>query len=202
MQTTFQSMMIVSALVVSANCSAKLPSQPTPAPTTLVMLYGLTNCQQLRAPGNAFFNVLTYNDGLYQPVQATAVRWSSSNPAVLIPSAGSGFFTLTGVGTAEARAEYQGMSAAVVLTVPASTTLPYLEVTVGGTTGRVEYRAAFGPPTTNVTAAATFSSSDSRIATVDGSRITFPGPIGNAEIRATANGLVGSCGLSIIPRSF
>jgi len=170
------------------------------------MLYGLTNCQQLRAPGNAFFNVLTYTDGLYQPVQATAVRWSTSNPAVLIPAAGSGFFTLTGVGTAEARAEYQGMSAAVVLTVPASTTLPYLEVTVGGTvggtTGRVDYRAAFGPPTTNVTAAATFSSSDARIATVDGSRITFPGPIGNAEIRASANGLVGSCGLAINPRSF
>ena len=185
------------------NCSAQLPAQPTPPPSSLVLLYGLTSCQALRAGSIVRFSALVYDDGLYQYVNQSAVTWSTSNPAVLTTqSGGGGFFTLVGVGTAEARGLYQGRSAAVVVTVPAGSTLPYLEVTANSNSARVDLRASFSSPTTNVTSSASFTSSDSRIATVEGSRVVLQGPIGNTEIRATASGLAGACAMSVDPRSF
>lgn len=193
---------VACAVMMSIGCRAELPAQPTTPPVSLRMLYGLASCRQLQVGSSLLFDALTYDDGLYQAVPGQAVLWSSSNPSVLAPST-SGFFSVVGIGTAEARAAYQGKSAAVVVTIPASLTLPYLEVTVGpGQQGRVELRTGFGTPTTNITSAATFASSDTRIAAVDGSRVMLQGPIGNAEIRATANGLSGACALSVYPRSF
>lgn len=152
-------------------------------------------------------SAMTYDDGLYQVVNQQAVAWSSSNPAVLLPSVTSGSFTLVGVGTAEARAAYQGRSAAVLVNVPATAALPYLEVSAGTNFPgivpvTVLLRTSFSAPTTNVTSGAAISSSETDIATVEGSRVTYSGVIGNTEIRATANGLVGACALAVNPRTF
>lgn len=68
--------------------------------------------------------------------------------------------------------------------------------------GRAMIRNSLTTPSTDVSAATTFTSSDTRIATVDGSSITFKPLVGNVVITGTQNGMTGSCGIAVYPRPY
>ena len=198
------------ALLSSISCNASLPTEPSaPASaTTLEILYGSTSCQELRVGTGALFNAYTVTgDGVYAHV-TPQTAWASSDPAVLRPGIGiAPSFNFLAPGTAEVRAEYQGKFAATSVTV-LGRDFPYLEVGFlnairnGATPVGAALRTASGTATTNVTAATTFTSSNPRVATIEGSQITFTGAVGNVEIRGTYNGITGACGIAQRPRSF
>jgi len=196
---------VASALLAAISCSGS-PTAPTSPPGTisaLTILYGVTACQPLRVG-----RVLALN--VYPPESPranvnSASRWTSSDPSVLLLHPAPGAFIMVGPGTAEVRAEYQGSVASMAITIQPDV-YPRLDVTVNNNfpdvapRGRAEVIPALARAGTDVTADARFSSSDQRIATVEGARITFQPRVGNVTISATYNGLSGSCGMSVYPK--
>ena len=116
---------------------------------------------------------------------------------------------MVGPGTAEVRAEHQGTRAMLLVTVSPDT-YPMLDVSIQGVVlpgtsqpmGRAMTHSALAVPATDVSAATTFTSSDTRVATVDGQRITFKPLVGNVVITGTHNGITGACGIAVYPRAY
>jgi hypothetical protein len=200
----------VFALISSIGCNASLPTEAS-APvsaTTLEVLYGSTSCQPLRVGSSAFFSAYTVTgDGVYQHV-TPHVSWSSSDPGVLRPGSSiSSSFPLLAPGTAEVRAQYQGLFGATSVTVHGQGP-PQLEVDFfnpvrnGSTPLSARLRTGSGAPITIVTASTTFTSSNPRVATIEGSQLSFTGAVGNVEVRGAYNGITGACGIAQSPRAF
>ena len=210
---------VVGVVVMASLGCSESPTSPTsptanpnaPAPLTrFTILYGALNCQPLRTGSIILVSAYTPESSrAYESVDDAKVTWTTSDPSVLRPSTTPGFVRLEGSGTAELRAEYQGAFAALPITVFPEA-YPLLDVSVQGGVlplaaspmGRAVTRDRFAGASTDVTAATTFSSSDTRIATVDGPRISFKPVLGNAVITGRHNGLVGACGIAVHPRQY
>ena len=210
---------VVGVVVMASLGCSDAPTSPTstsanpnaPAPLTrFTILYGALNCQPLLAGSTILVNAYTPESSrAFASVDDSKVTWTTSDPSVLRPSTTPGFVQLEGQGTAELRAEYQGAFAALPITVFPDA-YPMLGVSVQGGVlplgaspmGRAVTRERAGGVSTDVTAATTFTSSDTRIATVDGPRISFKPVLGNAVITGRHNGLAGACGIAVYPRQY
>jgi hypothetical protein len=197
---------LVPVLATAAACSSSSPTAPTTPGATpgLHMIWGALGCSELRPERQINFHAYTVSaGGAYAIVPDEAVSWASSNPGIarlVISNFIHGSFSLASGGTVEIRATYQQMSAALPVTVAGSSN-PYLEVTVRDVAqdeGRAVLRNTPSGAGTDVTAAATWTSTNPSVARVDGNLITYGGP-GNAEIRASYDGRSGGCGLSVLP---
>ncbi|MBI1740057.1 MAG: Ig-like domain-containing protein [Candidatus Koribacter versatilis] len=152
-----------------------------------------------------FTAVGTFSDASTQ-VLTVDVDWASSNPAAATISNQSGTLGIaTGVGSGATTisAAFGGVSGSVPLTVSAATltSIAVTAATAGlasGSTLPLSARATFSDGTTQgVDTAATWTSSDDTIATVDGSGLVTglaPGPV---TITADLSGVTGSADLTV-----
>jgi hypothetical protein len=130
--------------------------------------------------------------------------WSSSDPAVV--QVGSGVVRAVGNGLAQVAATYEGMTAFLLIRVSPPPSFPYLLLTNTiyvpylGSSGTVRARLVTGDgiASTDVTALATWTSSDPQVATVAQGTITAL-RLGTVEITASYGGAVGVLRLSVQP---
>ncbi len=142
-------------------------------------------------------------DGVYTTITSKAT-WTSSNAAVMLSSAGSGFFFIAGPGSADVNATYQGVVGSLTVTARSVPPYPYLKISLPGLLpGVLSARLVLGPTqnvlSQDISALVVWSSSNTNVATVQDGRVSPVAP-GNAEIRASYNGLTDSCFFSVPPR--
>jgi uncharacterized protein YjdB len=154
------------------------------------------NSLQLTATG-------VYNDGSQQDLTAQA-NWKSSQPSVATVNA-NGNLTAVGTGSAQMSAQYQGVTGNSSVTVeppvlvsitvnPAQSSLPV------GESEQLNATGAYSDGTTqDLTRSATWSSSGSGIAAVDGTGTTVANAVGTATINASSGIITGSALVTVIP---
>jgi Bacterial Ig-like domain (group 2) len=191
-----------------AACSASFPTEPSatvPPLSGLVVRYPVRGTRMVIESAELFnrqFEAYTVDaDGVYTRVTDHAA-WLSTDTLVVRPSVISpGIIGLFQAGSAEIHASYQGFLTSLPVVVRDRPAPPYLEITVGISPVRVE--VVSGQSGTNrqtITSGVTWTSSDGRIASVDG-RGSVSGLLpGNVEIRATYNGLSDRYWMSVPPR--
>jgi hypothetical protein len=143
----------------------------------------------------------TYADGtLHSSTDVTSsATWSSGNTSVATVS--SGTVTGKGIGNTTITASYNGKSATCSVVVVSSPTLSLGWTSVYLEKGAVRTNAAIynpnnGTASTNVTASATWTTSNAGVATVGGGTITAQGK-GTCTITATYNGLSATCTVTV-----
>jgi hypothetical protein len=158
----------------------------------------------------AFSAFVLASDGAYEDVTAKAI-WSVSDSQVLTNSRAS--FSAAGIaysaiapGNVEVAAHYQGLTSSIFISVirPDRQPFPNLSITAVSPTAvgqtaqsalRWRENAAVSEVVTDLAA---WSSSDTRVVTVDGGLITAVAP-GTARIAASYNGQFAWYGLSVRP---
>jgi len=183
------------ALVLIAGCSASYPTTPSPAvPLALQLHFAQTLGEASVRASYSFLAYVLRSDGAWHNATFDAT-WSSPDPSVF-RSLGGGRFIAESPGTAGIRVEFQGLDAFVGIVVidPARQPVPRLAVrsvpprTVGATTQTTAALLRSADISSDVTAQATWASSDPSAATVDGGRVTALRP-GTVRITATYEGL-------------
>jgi len=198
------------ALPLMAGCNASYPVQPS-APIPLGLQIHYRNALGPAAVGSSFsFAAYIFNsEGAFEEVTNTAT-WFSSNPVALRLTTGPSGFTAVAPGLADVTVTYRGLSNTVPVTViEVDRQFPVLSISVPGDPRKVGQTASTlvilrtgSVQSQNVTAQASWSSSDPRVVTVTPGGVTAlirgVGP-GTAWITATFNGLSTTYGLSIDP---
>ena len=143
----------------------------------------------------------TYVDGILESLTnvTSSATWSSSSTSVAGVSGGT--VTGNGAGSATITAAYNGKSATCSVTVTGSPTLSLGWTSADLEKGDVRTNAAIynpnnGTASTNVTSSATWTTSNSGVATVGGGQITAQGK-GTCTITATYNGVNASCTVNV-----
>ena len=183
-------------------------SSTTPPPATLSSI-AVTPPSGTVAPGatQQFTATASYSDGSTANVTSTAT-WVSANAKVATVNAG-GLATGVAAGSTTITATLQGVSGTATLTVSTSTaTLSSIAVTPAnpsiaqGATQQFTATATYSDGTTgNVTSAATWSSSDSKVATINTAGLATGAGTGTATISATLNGVTGSTGITVTSKT-
>jgi uncharacterized protein YjdB len=192
-------------------CHASYPSQPSTAtPASFQVFYRNALGPQFVGASFAFDAYVLNSDGVYEAVTSKAA-WTSSNSVVVSLTTTPSGFTALAPGLADVSATYQGFASTQSVTVYEADRqpFPFLFITPGdphvvGQNAVASLSLRTTPTQTQApTAAATWTSSDTRIVTADASsnttaRVTAVG-LGTAQITATLNGVSGSYRLSIHP---
>ena len=150
------------------------------------------------------------SDGAYEDVTARAA-WSESNSQILVKSRSVTFplavaYSAAAPGNVEIAAQYQGLRSSIVISVirPDRQSFPNLGITpvsprvMGGSARSVLRWNQSAATSDTVTELATWSSSDTRVVTVDRGLISAVAP-GTAMVTASYNGQLAWYGLSIPP---
>ncbi len=160
-----------------------------------------TSAQIAKGTTQQFSVIGTFTDGTTQNLSGQ-VTWTSSDGTVVGVDA-NGLATGTGTGSAQITASYNGKSISTTpIQVTPATLLsiafnPANPTVAAGTTGQVAVIGTFSDDTTqDLTGSATFSSSNTAVATISGGVVTGVGT-GNAIITVTANGQSGSFQVSV-----
>jgi hypothetical protein len=196
-------------LACASACNASNSVEPTDfTPVALAV----TNTSTLAVPivrGLVTFRVYAATrDGGYSDVTSSAT-WTVSDPLLLQPFSTPGTFTALNAGVAQVLASYQGLSASAGVIVIRSDRLafPYLNITSVpmvmkvGDSYQVEanlQQVQFGP-LQRVTDAATWSSDDPRVTTVERGLVKGVG-VGSAFLTVQYGGVSNSFSFSIHPR--
>jgi hypothetical protein len=196
---------VLGAALIATSCQASYPTQPTQAvPVALRVHYLTATGVEPVGTGRGFSAYLLNSDGAYENVTDRAT-WSSSDPTVLQRDAHS-FFRAVATGAAEIVARYTGLQSSVwvVVVQPESQAYPHLAIapgdphTLGQRAQAVATLRVSSSESLIVTDAATWSSTDTRVITVDRGAVTGVGP-GTAQILVSYGGLSTWYGLSIQP---
>lgn len=163
-------------------------------PTTPLLALGLT--QQMTATG-------IFSDGTNQNV-TTMATWTSSATTVATVSP-AGLVTTVGVGDTTITAAFGGRTASTTVTVTAAalrsiaiTATPSLSVAAGLTLSLTATGTFTDNSTMDLSDMATWSSSNTAIATMAG-RVATGVAVGNATISAVMNGVTGTATLQVTP---
>jgi hypothetical protein len=159
-----------------------------------VPIVPLEATQQLTATG-------TFSDGTVADL-TNRVMWLSGDTAVASIDS-HGVVTANKAGTATVSASIDGVSASVLLRVPAarlmsiSITPPAANIPAGLTAAFAAMGVYSDGTTGDISASATWSSSAPAIASVDGSGLTTGVTVGRATITATLGGLSGAASVTV-----
>ena len=214
---TFATVCVTGLLMVTTMaCDASYPTGPaTPAPVVALTVLHPTAMRDLRIGTTFSYRAFTLDaDGVYADVTARAA-WTSGDPMVVRSSSDrSPTLMAVGAGATQVFATYNGLTGAIsAYVVPDTLGYPHLDLspatlTAVGSWERPSARVYDAPGVSrDVTTAAAWSSSDSRVATVGpDSSVAFPGirvsavAIGNARITANYGGVAASFSVSVLPR--
>jgi Big-like domain-containing protein len=200
--------LVLAAALSASGCNAALPVEPTPAPSVagLQLLFS-SPVGTIGVNGFISVSAVVFDaDGVYRNVTRESAWTTSDVDVVGISSAG--FLRTFRPGVANITATYQGRTASVFITVGSAPRFPYLDISpagdprsIGGVGGS-QARLMFGPSNwQDVTSAATWSSSDPRVATVSQGRVTGAG-VGTTTITAVYDGYSAGYQVSVPPRGF
>ena len=195
------------------SCEASFPTQPTavqvaewtpPAPIAAIELSSVVPYHGRYAVGSSFsFSTAAVRaDGVREPLPSSAITWTSSNPAVVRLTTGSGFQAVS-PGSADLIVAYQGFTAAFTVTVTdGRREYPRLELVINApdlvlsSRARVLYPASQFANVEEVAARAAWASSNPEVATVVAGEVSGRGH-GFADISASYNGVTASARLWI-----
>ncbi|HUQ89703.1 MAG TPA: hypothetical protein VM096_19225 [Vicinamibacterales bacterium] len=192
-------------MALVAGCSARYPEAPSPTPTLASIRIHYSSPHAWVNPGQTVTLALYAVDteGVYQTIAPNTASWFSSNTGVATVTNGS----VRGVsgGDVDVVANYRGFnSSARVVILDPNVRFPWLDIRslLNIETGATSRASALffesSSASRNVSDQATWNSSDSRVFTVDGGRVTAIGP-GTAFITATVNGLSATVFASVPP---
>lgn len=179
------------AMVTAAISDAVLRSIAV-TPADLQLPKGRT--QQMAATG-------TFSDGTTQPL--TDVTWDTSDIEIAVISTSGGVMTGSGVGTATISATQGGITGEVEVEILAAVvesiavTPADAKVDVGSTLAFTATGTFSDGETADVSATATWTSSDTGVATMNGRTATGVAA-GDATITATLDGVSGSTALEVV----
>ncbi|MET0214081.1 MAG: Ig-like domain-containing protein [Vicinamibacterales bacterium] len=197
-------------IVVSVSCKASYPTTPTASPVAFWVHYwtpvGLGSVGSIYA----FSAFVLASDGAYEDVTARAV-WSESDSQILIKSRSFTFpsavaYSAAAPGNVEIAAQYLGLRSSIVISVIRPDRRAFPNLGIAAVSPRVMGESARSVLRWNqsatisdtVTELATWSSSDTRVVTVDRGLISAVAP-GTAVVTASYNGQLAWYGLSIPP---
>jgi hypothetical protein len=172
-----------------AGCKATFPFTPTEASarTALQIHYG--RAVRAQAVPGEFVSLRAYSvdvEEVFRDVTDTAI-WTSSDPTIM-EVRGRGLLQATRFGLVDVMVATEGATAAIRIEVGPSPSLPYLDIIAIGAVGigfSNAWRAVMrGGTFSDVTAAASWTSSNPNVATATGGQITGITP-GTVEITAT-----------------
>jgi hypothetical protein len=177
----------------AASCSAQYPGSPTPTPTLAAIQLHYQGVHERVSPGGSVGLTLwaISSEGAYESVNSRAT-WFSSNTSVATVTNGSA--RAVALGTADVVASYQGLTAtAPIIVQGVGRQYPFLDISFSvpepGRTTRATVRYSQTPASSSrdVTAEATWTSSDPNVFTVEAGQVTGRGP-GTAMLTATYGG--------------
>ena len=199
--------LILSLTLCAAGCTAQYPESPTPTPSLAGIRIHYVAPHSWVNPSNSV-NFVLYainSDGVYESVTSRAA-WFSSNTAVASVT-NSGVARGVAGGSADIVASYQGFTstARVMILNPATVNYPFLDVRMSsvpetGRSSRAQALYTLGPNSASrdVSAEASWTSSDERVFTVLNGNVTAQGP-GTASITATYSGATATSYASVAP---
>ena len=201
----------VLAVMALAACEVTAPS-PTPpprppgtgiivgtssAPVQRVEIYYISALDWVSVGSNVSFGLFAvHGDGVYERLNPQQISWQSSNPAVIaLQTPSFGTWRAVSPGVAVLTATYQGLSDSVTQEIRSgSPPFPYLDISPRSLpseelgSAQVRARLHESPGSfPDVTAHATWSSSNPLVAIVDAGLVTATG-VGTARITATYQG--------------
>jgi len=188
----------------SASLTVEVGAPPPPAPVASVTVALASNSVN---PGQTTQATATTRDGSGNALSGRSVSWASSNNAVATVN-GSGLVTAVAVGSAQITATSEGVNGNATLTVVA--TPPPPPVAVASVSVSLASSSLNTGQTTQATATTrdannnvltgrsiAWSSSNTSVATVNGSGLVTAVAAGTAQITATSEGKSGSAGLTV-----
>lgn len=199
---------VLCVVVALAGCHATYPSAPSTPSIVALQVHFLRAMGPV--PVSSSFGLIAYavdSDDAYEDVTGR-VSWSTSDASIISRGApGVISFGAIGAGTATITAQYQGFSTTVtVVTIRADRPVyPSLVITGGdarsvGTAAPAVARLQRSPSDTqDVTALASWSSSDPRVATVAADGMVRAHAPGTAQITASYSGLSTWYNMSVSP---
>jgi hypothetical protein len=199
---------VMAMALLLSSCSANYPSSATNPQIVGLQIHFVQPIAFWAVDGTYFFDAYAIDaDGAYHGI-TNAATWLSGDSSVLVPGSFPGGFRAVGPGTATILVRYEGAAASLSLAVGnrGLRPLPHLEISavsvsgIGSQARSTVRRRETATGSIDVSAAATWSSSDPRVVTVQGGNVTAVGP-GTAFVTASHNGLVAEYGLSVRPPS-
>ena len=199
---------VVSLALVCLGCDASFPTSAGAfdAPATRVGFEILLAPQPTLVPTGSLVQLFAYTvDSAtgYQYVSQAA--WTSSDPSVLRREGAFGTsWRAVAPGSVEVTATFEGAVSSVFVTV-VSPQFPYLEIrglgipTIGGPVPLGVWINS-GPGNSRQVSDATWTSSNTQVATVSAVGVVTGVNIGTAEITAFSGGLSASYRVSVLPR--
>lgn len=180
-------------VALGVGCSAQYPESPTPVPTLAAIQLHYNSSHKGVNPGSSVSLTLyaINSEGAYESVTGRA-SWFSSNTAVATVTSGTA--RAVSAGAADVVASYQGLTATARILVLGGSQYPLLDMTFlapepGRTTNAfARYFQSPSSPSRDVTAEATWTSSDPNVFTFEAGKVTGRGP-GTATLTATFNGV-------------
>jgi uncharacterized protein YjdB len=173
-----------------------------PAPAATLKSIAVTPATATIAAGatQQFAATATYSDGTTSPV-TTTVTWTSTNPAVATINA-AGLATAVAAGSTTITATQNGVQTTATLTVTPvlssiSVSSNSLSIAYGATeqfTATAEYSDG---STKDITATATWKSSNAAVATISAAGLATAASAGSSTITASLNGVSGSTTLAV-----
>ena len=199
--------LLASCLAPLSGCDASYPTIPTQPDVVarVVLQYRFATSSVPIGSTFGFYMLAVSPDGVYTDV-TTQTQFFSSDLTVARATSGSAFIGV-GSGAAEIVAAYNGLTASMPVVVrPQTRTYPYIELSSSGpgaAGGTATIRAILWQAPSQgrtITAEGTWTSSDPRVAIVNGGMVeTFS--VGTAVITVAFNGLSESIYLPVGPRS-
>ena len=199
----FATAVLAAAFLASCGSTSSSPTAPTPTGAKVTAV--AVSSAQSSASSFQLKATAQFSDGTSRDV-TTGASWTSSNTAVATVSA-SGVVTVVTSGELDVNATYQSVTGSLHLLV---TRVPVAAVTVTGapTTGATSFqltataRLSDGS-TQDVTRSASWSSSDTAIATVSSTGYVTIVASGDVDLRATYQGVTGDARLTVaIPKTY
>jgi uncharacterized protein YjdB len=148
-----------------------------------------------------FSATATYSDGTIQNITATAT-WTAAVPAVATVNA-AGLATAVAPGTTAITASLSGASGSATLNVPRLSSIAVTPISpsiaVGAKQPFIATATYSDGSTQNITAKATWTSTNPAFATVNASGVATAVAAGPTSIAASLNGITGSATLTVTP---
>lgn len=195
-----------------ASCNASYPPLPTPTTRGIQVFYTRAMGYALVGSSYSFSAYAIRSDGAYEDVTSSAT-WLSSDPQIFrpsttgVPNGVPGFYQALAVGSVDVRAQYQNAFGELHLTVTRTDRFvyPYLTISGGdprsvGVKSPLSLSVQAGPTSSQpIPSGATVTSSDTSVATVEGTTVTGVG-VGTAYLTVTYNNMIAVSGLSVLPQ--